>query len=180
VKKSRVASAFRKLECKTAAPIYVQKNDRVVFALPGGFSTADSSAKIEGCIENRRNRQNEASRIIADAQAEIHLWQVELCQVDLRVRCAEFAIMIGDRERCGNWVGKLASCAVVQCGFRKLNVTRISLTVLVHNLREICLDESLEFVCEGVLRQAQYDNDRYPDLVCYSILCDKFEEKVDA
>jgi ribosomal-protein-serine acetyltransferase len=69
-----------------------------------------------------------------------------------------------------------AARALVRFGFRERGLRRIQLTAAVENERSLAVAERLGMTREGVLRQAgRIREDRYLDLVMYSILREEWE-----
>ena len=93
-----------------------------------------------------------------------------LYQIDSRVRKAEYAILIGDKEHQGKGLGKTVSKAVLAFGFEELNLHRISLRVIATNARAIRLYESVGMRRDGVLGSEHYRGGKYINTVIYSIL----------
>lgn len=167
---------LRRPESRDAQALYSQKNDMDVASLLGGFSKGYSAADIAGWIEAHRNRSDEALFVIADGSTDACLGHVGLYNIDHRIRSAEFAIMIGEKEAWGRGLGSAITAHMLEYGFRWLNLNRIELTVLASNTRAIALYEKLGFAHEGVKRQAQYKAGQYVD-VC---LMAKLREDLDA
>lgn len=78
--------------------------------------------------------------------------------------------MIGDRESRGRGIGKAVTRLVVDYGFRMLNLNRVELSCLATNERARRLYAGLGFVVEGTLRQAQFKDGHYIDVVQMSVL----------
>jgi RimJ/RimL family protein N-acetyltransferase len=60
--------------------------------------------------------------------------------------------------------------AVIDYGFCHLNLHRVHLTVLKTNDRAISLYEKLGFKTEGILRDEQFRDGRYVDVIVMGIL----------
>jgi RimJ/RimL family protein N-acetyltransferase len=146
------------------------KNDPEVAALLGGFHTGLARADLDDWLARRRGRSDELVFTIASLADDACLGHVGLYQIDARVRTAEFAIMLGDKSIWGRGIGKAATRWMVEYGFRWLNLNRVHLSVLANNPRAQHVYASLGFVVEGTLREAQYKDGRYLDLVCMSVL----------
>lgn len=69
----------------------------------------------------------------------------------------------------------LKSCkALINYGFRNLGLHRIEIKVAVNNLKSQKIPLKLNFVKEGVLRQAELINNQFLDLSLYSMLRDEW------
>jgi len=67
------------------------------------------------------------------------------------------------------------SCkALIEYGFKNLDLHRIEIKAATHNLKSQAIAEKLKFKKEGVLRQAELVNNKFFDLVVYSMLSDEW------
>ena len=70
----------------------------------------------------------------------------------------------------------LRSCkALISYGFGEMQLHRIEIKAAFQNLRSQAVPKALNFTREGVLRQAEFVNNEYLDLVVYSLLHDEFK-----
>ncbi len=70
--------------------------------------------------------------------------------------------------------GKESLKAAMDFAFKKMNLHRLEAEVYEFNHASIKLMESLGFKKEGVLREAQFSNGRYWDIIRYGILRNEF------
>ena len=86
----------------------------------------------------------------------------------------------------GYWLTKNAegkgiisrSCkALINYGFGELGLHRIEIRAAVDNVRSQAIPERFNFTKEGILRQAELVNNRFLDLVLYSMISDEWIEK---
>jgi [ribosomal protein S5]-alanine N-acetyltransferase len=161
---------LRRPEPRDAEQFYAYRNDWDVIRCLGGFSTGYSIKDIHEWIEFHRGKRDEIIWTIAEKESDLCIGHVGLYNIDHRVRSAEFAIMIGDKEWWGKGAGKKVTQAVVDYGFRQLNLHRVYLTVLKTNDRATALYEKLGFATEGVLRDEQFRDRRYIDVIVMGIL----------
>jgi diamine N-acetyltransferase len=94
--------------------------------------------------------------------------------IDWRNRSSEFGIMIGDKTYWDQGYGTEAVCLLVKHGFNTLNLNRIFLHVFENNPRAIRAYEKAGFVHEGRLRQAEYKDGKYIDVLVMSMLKTEF------
>lgn len=161
---------LRRPEPSDVDALYAYKNDPAVANLLGGFTNGYSRADIEAWVEHHRTLANEIVWAIASVDGARCLGHVGLYNLDHRARRGEFAIMLGDRSVWGRGLGKAVTRLVVDYGFRFLNLNRLELSVLGNNRRAIALYESLGFVKEGTLRQAQFKDNEYINVVLMALL----------
>jgi len=166
---------LRKPEAKDIEALYIQKNDPEVAALLGGFSTGYSHTDLNEWIEYHREKKNEVVWVIAATESDQCIGHVGLYQIDHRCSASEFAIMIGDKSAWRKGLGKKITRFVIDYGFSMLNLNRIQITVLKNNSRALNLYLSVGFREEGIMRQAQFKNGKYIDLVIMSILNEEYD-----
>ena len=164
------STILRKPEPQDAADLYRFRNDPEVVHALGGFSSGYSLRDIEEWIERRRKASEDLVWTIADRETNACLGHAGLYRIDHRVRCCEFAILIGEPARTGKGLGREVSSVVIAYGFDELNMNRIELSVIASNIRAVRLYESLGFVREGVKRAAQYRAGAYADVILMAML----------
>jgi RimJ/RimL family protein N-acetyltransferase len=162
--------ALRKFEDRDVESLYRFRNDREITRHLGGFSTGYSRADLAEWIAFHRKRSDEVIYAIATQPSDECIGHVGLYNIDHRIRKAEFAILIGDPGAQGKGLGRAISCWMVDFGFREHNLHKIELTVLADNQRAIRLYERLGFRVDGILRDDQFRDGRYVDVVAMSIL----------
>lgn len=165
---------LRKPETRDLEPLYQQKNDPEVAQCLGGFSHGYSRSDLADWLEYHRQQKNEVLWIIADIETDECLGHVGLYKLDYRIGSAEFAILLGAKDRWGQGLGREVTRFVLDYGFRMLNLNRIELNVLEHNERARRLYRSLKFREEGLLRQAQYKGGQYLNLVLMGLLREEY------
>lgn len=70
------------------------------------------------------------------------------------------------------------SCAaLIDYGFQELKLHRIEIKVAATNLKSQAIPERLHFKKEGLLRQAEWVNNQFLDLLIYSLLDFEWSEK---
>jgi len=98
-----------------------------------------------------------------------------LYQVNWLMRAAEFRVFLGAKQYWNRGIGTECTRLMVVYGFEKLNLNRIYLGVNAENKGGERAYEKAGFVKEGVLRQEQYRNFRYYDVVRMSMLRSEYE-----
>jgi RimJ/RimL family protein N-acetyltransferase len=161
---------LRKPEPHDVEAMYAWKNDAGIASMLGGFTTGYTRADLAKWIEFHRAAPDEALFMIANRSDDVALGHVGLYKINARAGSAEFAILLGDRASWGKGIGR--SCTRFMCdyGFSQLNLRRISLEVLATNQRAHDLYASLGFVDEGRLRQAQYKDGAFVDVIVMGLL----------
>jgi ribosomal-protein-alanine N-acetyltransferase len=171
---------FRRPEPRDLDALLRFKNDPEVAGLLGGFGTGLSRSDGEDWLARRRNRSDELVYVIATLAEDACLGHVGLYQIDHRIRSAEFAIMLGEREVWGRGLGKAATRWMVEFGFAQLNLNRVYLSVLDSNSRAQHVYTKIGFVEEGRLREAQYKDGRYHDVIRMAVLRREWQQAASA
>jgi ribosomal-protein-alanine N-acetyltransferase len=99
-----------------------------------------------------------------------HLGNISLQGIDWVSRCAEFAIMLGDKDCWGQGIGQEAGHLMVDYGFQRLNLHRIHCGTSAANQGMQKLATALKMTREGLRRQSLYKNGQYHDIVEYGLL----------
>lgn len=165
---------LRRPEPRDLDPLFAQKNDPEVKRLLGGFGHPMARRDLEEWLEAHRKRTDEVLLAIAAEEDGRCLGHVGLYKIDPVSRSAEFGIMVGDKAAWGRRVGRAATVEMLRHGFRRMNLHRISLTVLATNERAIRLYRSLGFAQEGTLREAVFREGTYVDLLAMALLESEF------
>jgi RimJ/RimL family protein N-acetyltransferase len=93
-----------------------------------------------------------------------------LHRVNQRDRTAEFGIMIGEKDCWGRGFGRDALGALLDYAFRHRNAHKVWLEVSADNERAIRAYRACGFVEEGRLREQQWADGRYKDVITMGAL----------
>ena len=122
-----------------------------------------------------------------ERKAGAHLWAIDrysfvgivgLYAPRHFTRSWEFRIMISAPGLLGKGIGTLATRAVVDWGFKRLNAHRIWLGCSAENLGAIKCYEKVGFKREGVLRDEIWCNGHYTDAIRMGLLESDWKEEV--
>jgi RimJ/RimL family protein N-acetyltransferase len=97
-------------------------------------------------------------------------------KIDHRNRSGEIGIFIGQKDLWNRGYGTETMRLLLKHGFHTLNLYRIFLRVFETNKNAIRSYEKAGFVHEGRLRQAQYSNGKYEDVLLMSVLKPEWQE----
>jgi len=120
---------------------------------------------------------SEQTRETSAPDVEVHwmlIGSLAFTNFDWRNRSSEFGIMIGEKTCWNQGYGTEAVRLLVKHGFNTLNLNRIFLHVFENNHRAIRAYEKAGFMLEGKLRQAEFTDGKYIDILVMSILKDDY------
>ena len=95
--------------------------------------------------------------------------------INWRCRVGELGIFIGEKSLLNQGYGTEAIRLLLRHGFNTLNLNRIFLYVFDTNPRGIRAYEKAGFVHEGRLRQAEYQDGKYIDMLVMSVLASEWK-----
>ena len=111
-----------------------------------------------------------------EAEAWIPIGDIGFHKVDWRNRSSEFGIVIGEKSFWNQGFGTEAVRLLVSHGFQSLNLNRIFLRVFENNQRAIRAYEKAGFSLEGRMRQAEFQQGQFIDVLIMSILRSEWQE----
>ncbi len=138
--------------------------DAFIDGLP--FSLESHAAWFEARLKDPR------SRLWTVARAGLPVGMIGLTDIDHRQQTAEIAWVYLEPEARG--AGSAAVTAVLQLGFRELNLHRIFLTVLADNARAVRCYEKAGLRIEGRLRETVFKDGQRHDLLLMAVLRPEF------
>lgn len=163
---------LRKPEIEDVEVLYQIKNNQETNDLLGGFTKGYSKENIKNWINFHNQAPDECLYLIQKRTGSKVIGHVGLYKIDHRVRKAEFAILIADKNSRGKGYGEMCTDFMLNFGFNQLNLNRIELSLLSTNTVAYNLYQKKGFVKEGVLKQAQYKNGSYIDVILMAKLKD--------
>lgn len=156
---------LRKPDFSDIDELYILKNDEYSNSQLGGFNNGYSKEDIRNWIHFHNSQTNEIVFVIQEVEHGKLIGHVGLYKIDYRIRKAEFAILIADENYRGKGFGNFCTTYILDYGFNQLNLNRIELTLLSENIQALGLYKKNGFVQEGLLKQVQYKNGKYHDLI---------------
>jgi len=160
---------LRKADLNDVDALYEIKNDRKAASLLGGFSNGYSKIDIENWIISHNNNKNEVLYLIQTLGDSKVIGHVGLYNIDFRVRKAEFAILIAGEDNQGKGYGSLCTKFLIDYAFDELNIRKINLSLLSENKRAVSMYNKIGFLQEGILRNDQYKNGKYHDVILMAL-----------
>ncbi len=126
-----------------------------------------TEAYLDGILEGSSDSRG---FVIADRSTEAYIGQVNLDSIDWKNRVGRIGIVIGSLEHMGLGYGTEAMKLLTAFAFNEMNLNRLELDVYDFNERAIRCYLSCGFQQEGRLRERQYKNGRYVDVIQMGIL----------
>ena len=106
-----------------------------------------------------------------------HIGNCGFNQIDYFNRCAEFGILIGEKDAWGQGYGPEAAQLILRYGFEELGLHRIALEVYSFNEHAIRSYEKAGFVHEGTKRESYFRNGAFHDTLVMGILEEEWEKE---
>lgn len=132
-----------------------------------------SQAEEEQWFENLLKRPQEERPLVVEAHTGATwtmIGNTSFFNFDWRNRSAEVGIFIGDKSQWNKGYGTETMQLLLRHGFNTLNLHRIFLRVFESNPRAIRSYEKAGFVEEGQMRQAEYQDGAFIDVLLMSVL----------
>ncbi|MFT3980764.1 MAG: GNAT family protein [Ferruginibacter sp.] len=137
----------------------------------GMQSVDDFRSYIAGCEELYRQQKEVSFVILFNNEVA---GRIGLHHMNMYNRNAAIGYWL-TREAGGNGIIHHSCKALIHYGFTELGLQRIELKAATENTRSQAVPQKLGFVKEGILRQAEWVNDRFLDLVVYSVVKDEWQ-----
>jgi RimJ/RimL family protein N-acetyltransferase len=141
-----------------------------IFLYPHAMESTEAylDAILEGNTDSR-------GFVIADLDSEAYIGQVNLDSIDWKNRVGRIGIVIGSIEHMGYGYGTEAMKLLIAFAFHEMNLNRLELEVYDFNERAYRCYLTCGFKEEGRLRERQYKNGRYSDVIQMGILRSEWE-----
>jgi diamine N-acetyltransferase len=138
-----------------------------------------SQADEESWFEEMRKRPAEQHPVVIEMLNQDSWLPIGGCGfnlIDQHNRSAEVGIFIGQKDLWNRGYGTETMRLLLKHGFNNLNLHRIALRVYETNKGAIRSYEKAGFVHEGRLRQAEFRNGKYVDVLLMSVLRPEWQE----
>ena len=138
----------------------------------------DRPATVERLTEQWEQEQHSPRDIVfavCTNEDDTFIGTTGLYTINWIMHTAEFRIFLGEKSFWNRGIGTEVTKMMVVYGFEKLNLNRIWLGVNAENKGGVRAYEKAGFVREGVLRQEQYRNFQYYDVIRMGLLRSEYE-----
>ena len=131
----------------------------------------DTQEFLSRMLQSSHNAYN---FVIADAQDESYIGQLDLFRVDWRLRQGEIGMVIGKSQMRGQGFGQEALELMKRFAFSNLGLERLELEVHMDNQAAVRCYEKAGFVLEGVKRHAYWADGCFGNVGIMSILREEY------
>ena len=159
----------RKPEEKDIDAIVAYRNDPDVFASLGGHFNGMSREDARQWIEYHRANTSDLVWILATNHAGRCVGHCGLYKIDYRIGKAELGMAIA-KSHWGNGLGGRVLSGLIDYAYKQLRIHRIETYSLETNKKITQMKDNLGFTCEGVLRDHEYRNGQYLNVLVMTIL----------
>jgi diamine N-acetyltransferase len=138
-----------------------------------------SQADEESWFDQMRKQPADQHPLMIEVHSQDNWTPVGDCgfnAIDYHNRSGEIGIFIGQKDLWDQGYGTESIRLLLKHGFNSLNLHRIFLRVFETNKRAIRSYEKAGFIHEGRLRQAQFRNGNYVDVILMSVLKPEWRE----
>jgi RimJ/RimL family protein N-acetyltransferase len=138
-----------------------------------------SQVEEEQWFENMLKRDNDERPLVIEVKGQdgwTMIGNSGFFNIDWRNRCAELGIFIGDKTLWNQGYGTETMRLLLHHGFTTLNLHRIFLRVYEENPRAVRAYEKAGFILEGRMRQAEFRDGNYLDVLLMSVLRPEWKE----
>jgi len=122
--------------------------------------------ELENYILNTYNRSNIVLAII-EKSTKKHIGNISIQNINFISRCAEFAIIIGEKNAWGKGYGKEAGKSIIEHAVNQLGIRRIYCGTHENNIGMQKLAISLGMKEEGRRKEAIFKNGEFKDILEY-------------
>ena len=126
--------------------------------------------RLESYIEMLQTSDTHLVWAILLKDGNKHIGNISLQSMDLRNRCAEFAIIMGDKSCWGHGYAEEAARVLFNHGFNKVGLHRIYCGTSENNAGMIALARKLGMQQEGIRRQALFENGAFVDAIEFGLV----------
>lgn len=149
-------------------------NDPQIENMTGGYSFPVSTYQQIKWYESLSVKQNEL-RLIINIKNHGAIGSIMLTDIDWKNRTAETHTKITSNNNLrGKGYGTKASKALYKYAFEQLNLNCLYSHTIEYNIASQRVREKCGFKKDGVLRKRVYKNNKYHDVVVWSLLKDEF------
>ncbi|GAB3800804.1 GNAT family N-acetyltransferase [Virgibacillus kimchii] len=154
--------------------LFLRDKETMKFITPHPVRTeAEAGNTIRGYLQNYQE-QKEIPWVIIDKKTDRLIGQFRFHSLNLWHKKAEMNVVIGKEYQSTGVMTELME-KVLEFGFKTLDLNRIVGDIFAGNERSRKLLENYGFHKDGVMRQTDFDGEKYHDTVVYSMLKSEYD-----
>jgi ribosomal-protein-serine acetyltransferase len=134
-------------------------------------SLADFDLYIKNC-ESLYQQKKEVSFVIM--LQEVAVGRIGLHHLNLENKNASIGYWL-TKDAEGKGIITRACKKLISYGFEELGLHRIEIKAAINNVKSQAIPEKLNFKKEGIIREAEFVNGTFLDLILYSVLKDEWK-----
>ena len=138
------------------------------FLETGSFPT--TKASLQRYFEEVAKRPDNVLLAIVDRATTTHIGNIKLGPIHPIHRRADLGILVGDKQCWGRGYGTEAIRLILDYGFRRLNLHKITLGVYADHRAAMSVYKKLGFVIEGTLKQHLFRDGAFRDKFVMGLL----------
>ena len=162
---------LRALEPEDATDDYVSwLNSPIVCKYNSHHRFPNTKAKTLEYIQNTTNTSTQLLLAICDKKSHQHIGNISLQSINLIDSSAELAILIGATQEHSKGFGEQAARLMIKHAFESFNLHRIYCGTSIENIAMQKLALKLNFIQEGLMKDAIFKEGRYLDIVNYGLI----------
>jgi len=131
---------------------------------------ANTLSKTKEYIEYASSSRDNLILAICENKTGKHIGNVALQNINLIDSQAEFAILVGESSNHAKGVGTQAGKLIINHGFSAINLHRIYCGTSSQNIPMQKLAKKLNFIQEGINKDALFKNGNYVDIISYGLI----------
>lgn len=148
-------------------------NDSKIEKNIGGWSFPVSEIEQINWIHNLKNQRDIFRCMIVDKKTDIAVGTAIISDIDMKNGTAEFHVKLVSTMQSKGF-GKETIQLLINYCFEELRLNCLYANILGHNEKSANLFLKCGFVFEGRLRQRIFKNNKFSDILCYSIVRDDY------
>lgn len=161
---------FRKPTLDDVEELVVLKNNKKASRLLGGNTPIYTVEILQRWVEYHNNNKEEVLLVIYDEDTQKLIGHVGLYKIDADSNKAEYGILLADDNSRGKGYGTMCTKMMVDYAFDVLKLHKVYAEIITENKASIAMFKKCGFKVDGILRDDNYKDARYYDVLIMSIL----------
>nr|WP_308534908.1 GNAT family protein [uncultured Prevotella sp.] len=161
---------FRRPTHNDIDELLILKNNKVASKLLGGNTPSYTFEDLAKWVDFHNNNQEEILLVIYDVIADKLIGHVGLYKIDNTTKKAEYGILLADDNSRGKGYGTMCTKTMIDFAFDVLCLHKVYAEIIDENISSVTMFKKCGFKIDGVLRDDNFKNGHYCDVLTMSIL----------